>query len=214
MNFLPEPIAEYADTFSQAEPPILQELTRQTYLKTMVPRMISGHLQGRFLSFLSKLIQPAYILEVGTFTGYSAICLAEGLKPDGKLITIDTDPEIGAFAKSYFEKANVASQIQQIAGDAAKIIPMLNHSFDLAFIDADKENYCTYYDLLFPKMRLGGLIIADNVLWSGNVLDPKINDDSTVGIRNFNQKIHNDPRIQQLLLPLRDGLMMIQKLKD
>jgi caffeoyl-CoA O-methyltransferase len=211
MDFISPQLLQYCEQHSAAENDLLNELNRATHLKTNKPRMLSGRLQGRFLSFLSKLIQPQNILEIGTYTGYSALCLAEGLAENGQLITIDSNSETNKFAQKYFEKSPFAQQINLIEGNALNIIPTLNHIWDIVFIDADKENYSLYFDSVIDKLRLGGLIIADNVLWSGKVLNhPK--DDITQLIDAFNQKIKVDTRVIPLLLPIRDGLMVIQKL--
>jgi caffeoyl-CoA O-methyltransferase len=211
MQFLDPQLDAYSTNHSAKEPELLSELSRETHLKTTMPRMLSGHLQGRFLSLLSKLVQPELILEIGTFTGYAALCLAEGLKPNGKLITLDTNDETSSIAKRYFSKSDYASQIELIIGDATKEIPNMNVSFDLVFIDADKENYSNYFEMVIGKMNKGGLIIADNVLWSGKVLLPvKPNDAETIAIMSFNDKVCSDNRVEQLLLPVRDGLMILR----
>jgi predicted O-methyltransferase YrrM len=173
--------------------------------------MLSGHIQGRLLSFLSKLKQPSVILEIGTYTGYSALCLAEGLSKDGKLITIDPNEETNLFAQKFIDRSVYKNQIQLITGQAQSIIPSLNHTFDLVFIDADKKNYNLYYDLIIDNVNKGGLIIADNVLWSGKVVDENKDSDTQL-IHNFNQKIQNDTRVENMLLPVRDGLMIMRKL--
>lgn len=211
MQFLDPALDAYSNSHSAKESDLLVELSRETHLKTTMPRMLSGHLQGRFLSLLSKLIQPEMILEIGTFTGYATLCLAEGLKPDGKLITIDTNDETSSIAKKYFAKSDYASQIELRNVDATKEIPKITGPFDLVFIDADKENYSNYFDMVIGKMRKGGLIIADNVLWSGKVLQPvKPNDTETLAITSFNEKVCADNRVEQLLLPVRDGLMILR----
>lgn len=211
MNFLDPAIDQYATTHSASEPELLVELSRETHLKTTMPRMLSGHLQGRLLSFLSKLVQPELILEIGTFTGYAALCLAEGLKADGKLITIDTNDETSSIAKKYFARSSFASQIELRNADATEEIPKISGPFGLVFIDADKENYSNYFDMVIGKMKKGGLIIADNVLWSGKVLQPvKPNDKETAAITSFNQKAFSDERVEPLLLPVRDGLMILR----
>jgi caffeoyl-CoA O-methyltransferase len=176
-----------------------------------MPRMVSGHLQGRFLSMISHMIKPQFILEIGTYTGYSAICLAEGLSPNGKIITIDINEELETRVRGYFKEGELENKVDYRIGDAAKIIPALSNSFDLVFIDADKENYTLYYDLVFNKVPIGGFILADNVLWSGKVIQAK-EDKDTKAIKDFNQKVYNDPRVKTMLLPLRDGIMMIQKI--
>jgi caffeoyl-CoA O-methyltransferase len=213
MEFIDEKIEEYALAHSQPENEVLKKLNRETHLKVLSPRMLSGHLQGNFLSMISKMIKPLQILEIGTFTGYSAICLAQGLQPGGKLHTIDNNEQLEKMTRSFFEQAGLASIIHYYIADAAELIPTLNEQFDMVFIDADKKNYSNYYDMVFDKVRPGGYIIADNVLWSGKVLDTeKNNDRETVLIHEFNKKIHNDPRVEHQLIPIRDGLMIARKL--
>jgi caffeoyl-CoA O-methyltransferase len=211
MDFLDERIVSYSETFSEKESELLRQLNRETHLKVNSPRMLSGHLQGRLLSFLSSLVKPNYILEIGTYTGYSALCLAEGLSENGKLITIDPNEETNHFARQYIERSPYKNKIELISGEAQKLIPDLKFSFDLVFIDADKRNYGLYYDLVINKVNKGGIIIADNVLWSGKVLDQK-KDADTEAIHKFNEKITTDERVKNVLLPIRDGLMMIRKL--
>lgn len=201
-------ILEHIDS----EDEILYELDRETNLKVLGGRMISGHLQGQVLTMLSKMIQPKTILEIGTFTGYSAICLSKGLQKNGKLITIEIDDELESFAAKYFEKAGLKANIEQRIGSALKIIPTLNESFDLVFIDADKREYSKYFELVFDKIPGGGYIIVDNTLWSGKVLDkPAIDDNFTKSIIEFNTLIKNDTRIEKIILPLRDGMTVIRK---
>ena len=210
MDFLPKEIAEYTERFTEAESPLLTQLARYTYSSVMYPRMLSGHLQGRVLSMLSHLLRPKFILEVGTYTGYSALCLAEGLAEGGKLYTIDINEELSPIVKKYVNEAGMEDYIVPLVGDAQNIIPTLNYSWDMVFIDADKENYANYYDLVIDRMRPGGIIVADNVLWSGKVVDKKAlaNDKDTQGIHLYNQKILHDPRVENVLLPVRDGLMV------
>jgi caffeoyl-CoA O-methyltransferase len=210
MDFIPHELQKYVADHTSAESELLKKITRDTYSKVLMPRMLSGHLQGRFLSMMSHLIKPKYILEVGTYTGYSAICMAEGLSAEGKLVTIDVNEELEVRVRNYFEEAGLAEKIDYRIGDAAQIIPSLNLIFDLVFIDADKENYSKYYDLIIEKVRPGGLILADNVLWSGKVVNPKPDKD-TRALLEFNQKIREDFRVECMLLPLRDGIMMIRK---
>ncbi|WP_372649883.1 O-methyltransferase [Draconibacterium sp.] len=194
------------------EDPMLTELDRETNLKVLGARMISGHLQGQVLTMLAKMIRPKTILELGTFTGYSAICLAKGLPEDGKLITIEVDDELETLAAKYFEKAGVAHLIEQKIGAATELIPLLDQSFDLVFIDADKREYVQYYQLLIDKMRPGTYMIADNTLWSGKVLDkPRFDDTQTIGILEFNKLVKNDVRVEKVILPLRDGMTVIRK---
>ena len=213
MDFLPKEIDAYSVAHTTSETEVLNDLNRQTNLQILQPRMLSGHLQGRFLSMLSHMIQPTNILEIGTYTGYSAICLAEGLKEDGKVVTIDRNAELEDFALSYFEKANVSNKIDFRIGNAIDIIPSLKKTFDLVFIDADKTNYSNYFDLVIDKLPKGAYIIADNVLWSGKVVqEVEEHDMETKAIVEYNQKIHNDPRVENILFPIRDGLMIARKL--
>ncbi len=193
------------------EDPVLEDLYRQTYLRFVNPNMISGHLQGKFLEFISKMINPENILEIGTFTGYSAICLARGLRPGGQLITIELNDELVDFSHSYFCKAGVDSKIVQIIGRAQDSIPSLDRVFDLVFIDGDKREYSEYYRLSIDKLKPGGIIIADNVLWGGKALQKEKGDPQTEGILEFNEMIRKDPNIEKIILPIRDGLMIIRK---
>lgn len=194
------------------EDPVLTELDRETNLKVLGARMISGHLQGQVLTMLAKMIRPKYILELGTFTGYSAICLAKGLQEGGKLITVEIDDELETLARKYFEKAGVSYQIEQKVGSATEIIPALKEDFDLVFIDADKREYVQYYKLLIDRLKPGAYLIADNTLWSGKVLDtPKKDDLQTIGILEFNKLLKNDDRVEKVILPLRDGMTVIRK---
>jgi len=213
MDFLPKEIDAYSVAHTTSETEVLSDLNRQTNIQILQPRMLSGHLQGRVLSMLSHMIQPTNILEIGTYTGYSAICLAEGLKENGKVVTIDRNPELEDFTLSYFEKANVSNKIDFRIGNAIDIIPTLKETFDLVFIDADKTNYSNYFDLVIDKLPKGAYIIADNVLWSGKVVQ-KVEelDMETKAIVEYNEKIHNDPRVDNILFPIRDGLMIARKL--
>jgi predicted O-methyltransferase YrrM len=212
MEFIDTKIENYALEHSLPESEVLKKLNRETHAKILMPRMLSGHMQGNLLSMFSKMIQPKQILEIGTYTGYSAICLAQGLQNDGKLHTIDINVELEKMVRSYFDEAGLSNKINYHIGNALEIIPQLNETFDLVFIDADKKNYAAYYDLVFEKVRSGGYIIADNVLWSGKVLDPKEKMDvDTKAIDVFNKKIHTDSRIEHMLLPVRDGLMIVRK---
>lgn len=207
MNFIPEKIDDYSINHSQKEPLILQELTKETWQKIINPRMLSGAFQGRVLSMLSKLIQPNNILEIGTYTGYSAICIAEGLSDDGCIDTIDKNEELVDLQNKYFEKSGYRSKITQHVGVALEIIPTLNKKFDLVFIDADKLNYSNYFHLIIEKMNTGGIILSDNVLWSGKVveeLNPK--DQDTKALLQYNRLLNTDPRVETVLLPIRDGL--------
>ena len=212
MHFLPEKIDDYVVKHSEDEPELLQQLNRETNQKILQPRMLSGHYQGRVLSMISKLINPKNILEIGTYTGYSAICLAEGLQKNGELHTIDINEELFDFQRKYFDKSGFGKQIHQHLGDALDIIPKLKKTFDLVFIDADKENYPLYLDQIAPKINSGGLLISDNVLWSGKVTgEIKENDKSTKAIDAFNKKVHDDDRVENVLLPIRDGIMALRK---
>lgn len=213
MNFLDKALLDYIESHTSPEPPILQRLNRETYAKVLMPRMLSGHLQGRLLAMLSQMICPAAILEIGTFTGYSAICLAEGLREDGKLYTIDINEELEEMVRNFFKEAGVEAKIDYRIGNALDLIPAITASFDMVFIDADKINYNKYYDIIFDKVNKGGFIIADNVLWSGKVMgtpDKKIDAD-TQAIIDFNQRIQQDERVENVLLPVRDGLMIVRK---
>ena len=213
MELISEALSNYAEAHTSPESGLLNELNRETNAKILMPRMLSGHLQGQLLSMISHMIQPEKILEIGTYTGYSAICLASGLRANGSLQTIDINDELAPMINHYISKANLTDKIKTQAGNALDIIPKLNEVFDLVFIDADKINYSNYYDLIFDKVRKGGYILADNVLWSGKVLDETSKmDNDTKAIVAFNKKIHNDARVQQVLLPVRDGLMLIRKL--
>ncbi len=209
MHFIPEILETYIDNSSENEPKVLEELTRETHQKIIQPRMISGHYQGRVLSMLSKLCNPKTIVEIGTYTGYSAICLAEGLQKDGMLHTIDVNEELEAIQSKYFEKSGYHNQITQHIGDALEIIPTLNFSFDLVFIDAEKTSYPKYFDAVIEKMNPGGLILSDNVLWSGKVIEPlNPKDVATRTLLEYNKMLKEDPRVETVLLPLRDGLTL------
>ena len=207
MNFLPEKIDDYSVSHSQKEPQILQELTRETWQKVVNPRMLSGAFQGRVLSMISKLIQPKNILEIGTYTGYSAICIAEGLQEHSSIDTIDKNEELADLQNKYFKKSGYRNKITQHVGLALEIIPTIDKKFDLVFIDADKSNYSNYFHLIIDKMNKGGVILSDNVLWSGKVvekLDPK--DQDTKALLEYNKLLNTDKRIETVLLPIRDGL--------
>jgi len=207
MHFISEELEDYIEKHSQAEPPLLAQLNKETYQKVLLPRMLSGHFQGRVLSMLSKLIRPTTILEIGTYTGYATLCLCEGMQKDGQLHTIDIKEELVDFQRKYFDKSEWGTQIVQHLGEGTTIIPTLDIKFDLVFIDADKENYLNYYELIVPKMNPGGIILSDNVLWSGKVLEPlEPNDLSTKILIEYNELLRNDPRVETVLLPIRDGL--------
>lgn len=212
MHFLPEHIDNYVVKHSENEPELLQKLNRETHQKILQPRMLSGDYQGRVLSMLSKLIQPKYILEIGTYTGYSALCLAEGLTKGGELHTIDVNEELVDFQRKYFDASPFGEQIYQHLGNALDIIPELDHTFDLVFIDADKPNYINYFHAIVDKLRPGGIILSDNVLWSGKVAEP-INDKdtSTKLLAEYNQLLKEDSRVETVILPIRDGLTISRK---
>jgi predicted O-methyltransferase YrrM len=204
-------LADYAEKHSSPESAVLHDLNRETYAKVLMPRMLSGHLQGRLLSMISYMISPKSILEIGTYTGYSAICLAEGLSENGQLHTIDINDELEPLVKSYIKKSGMENKITTHYGDAAVIIPELKGPFDLVFIDADKVNYLLYYELVFEKVKKGGFIIADNVLWDGKVVSLQNADKDTLAIHMFNEKIKNDVRVENVLITVRDGLMVVRK---
>ncbi|WP_378185423.1 O-methyltransferase [Aquimarina sp. W85] len=213
MHFIPEALDDYVVQHSEKEPELLKQLTRETYQKILQPRMLSGHYQGRVLSMLSKIISPINVLEIGTYTGYSALCLAEGMKPDGQLHTIDTNEELVDFQRKYFDLSPYGKQITQHTGDATKIIPQLTETFDLVFIDADKPNYPTYFELIIDKLNPGGIILSDNVLWSGKVLEKLAKDDfSTEALLRYNSLLAMDERVETVILPIRDGLTISRKL--
>jgi predicted O-methyltransferase YrrM len=204
-------LEQYIEQYSTPEDPVLEDLYRQTHIRFLNPNMLSGHLQGKLLEFISFMIGPGNILEIGTFTGYSAICLSKGLKPGGKLITIEINDELTDFAQSYFIKAKADKKILQLTGRAQDIIPGLDLMFDLVFIDGDKREYVEYYKLIIEKVKPGGCIIADNVLWGGKVLENETSDPQTKGIIDFNEMVRKETAIEKVILPVRDGLMMIRK---
>ncbi|MGO3182301.1 MAG: O-methyltransferase [Aequorivita sp.] len=207
MDFLPEKINDYIKKHSQVEPELLQKLNRETWQKVLVPRMLSGHMQGRLLSMLSKLIQPKNILEIGTYTGYSALCLAEGMQEDGELHTIDINEELYDFQRRYFDESPYGKQIFQHLGNAMEIIPELETTFDLIFIDADKSNYPNYLEIILPKLEKGSVILSDNVLWSGKVVEEVKGDDmDTRALLQYNEMLNNHPKLETVILPIRDGL--------
>jgi predicted O-methyltransferase YrrM len=207
MHFISEDLENYVATHSQQEPELLVQLNKETHQKILQPRMLSGHFQGRVLSMLSKIINPKSILEIGTYTGYATLCLAEGLQENGTIDTIDINEELEEIQKKYFDLSEYSNQIVQHIGDAIEIIPTLNKKFDLVFIDADKENYINYFHLIVPLMNKGGIILSDNVLWSGKVLEEiKANDKSTQILLDYNKIINEDSRVETVLLPIRDGL--------
>ena len=207
MHFISQELEDYIEQHSQKEPALLAALNKETYQKILLPRMLSGHFQGRVLSMLSKLIRPVNILEIGTYTGYSALCLCEGMQENGQLHTIDIKEELVDFQRKHFDKSPWGKQIFQHLGEAVDIIPTLDLKFDLVFIDADKENYLNYFELIVSKMNKGGIILSDNVLWSGKVLEPlQPNDLSTKILLKYNHLLATDPRVETVLLPIRDGL--------
>lgn len=214
MEFIDPALLAYCEAHTSEEDALLKKITRETQAKVLMPRMLSGHLQGKMLELFTKMIQPDTILEIGTYTGYSGVCLARGLKIGGKLITLDINDELEKMVRGFFEESGLADQIDYRLGNALEIIPTLSGPFDLVFIDADKFNNANYFDLIIDKVRPGGIILTDNVLWSGKVLvaeGQKIDKD-TKAILDFNDKIQNDPRVENVLLPIRDGIMMARKI--
>ena len=206
-------LEQYILDHTSPEDPVLAELNRETWVRTVHPQMLAGHLQGKILEMISRMIRPSRILEIGTFTGYSSICLAKGLAENGQLITIEKDDEITAFAEKYISRSGMADTITLLGGDAMKTIPTLNDSFDLVYLDAEKDEYLDYYELVLPKVREGGFILADNVLWGGKVIrEPENVDHFTSGILAFNEHIRKDKRVEQVILPVRDGIMLMRKL--
>lgn len=214
MELIPEILQQYCDAHTTPETQVLKKLNRDTHAHVLQPRMLSGHFQGRLLSMISHMIKPRYVLEIGTYTGYSAICLAEGLQPDGMLITIDVNPEREAMVNRYIQQAGFEQRIRHIIGDAYNIIKTLPYTYDLVFIDADKQNYKRYYDLVMKQLNAGGYIIIDNVLWSGKVLseNERTSDKDTKALHELNEYIQGDSRVENILLPIRDGLMLVRKL--
>ncbi|MBT6013397.1 MAG: O-methyltransferase [Flavobacteriales bacterium] len=206
-------MSSYSLENTEKELKLLSDLNRETWANVMIPRMLSGHLQGRVLSMISKMIHPTNIIEVGTYTGYSALCMAEGLKENGKIHTLDINEEYTSVAKKYFDKSDYKENIIQHIGNAVEVIPQLNDKFQLAFLDADKENYSNYFDLIINKMDIGGYIIADNVLWSGKVTEEN-KDEETMALHNYNKKVLSDKRVETVLLPVRDGLNISRKLSN
>ena len=206
MDFISEKIAEYLSQNSEKEPEILSKLNQETHQKVLQPRMLSGHIQGRFLSLISKIKSPLHILEIGTYTGYGTLCLAEGLAADGKIFTIDRNEELLKIQNKYFEKSGNRDKIVQLTGNAVDILNDLNQTFDLIFIDADKENYVKYFEIVSEKLNPNGIIISDNVLWSGKVVERDNNDEETNTLKKFNKTLHDDTRFETVILPLRDGI--------
>jgi caffeoyl-CoA O-methyltransferase len=214
-HLLPKALEDYSEEFTSPELPCLAKLNRETHLKRGDAVMLSGHLQGGLLQMLSHMIRPKHILEIGTYTGYSAICLAQGLQASGMLHTIEIDEELYDIAFRYFEEAGLQDKVIQYIGAATEIIAGLGHAFDLVFIDADKSNYCNYYDLVFDKVAVGGYILADNVLYDGEVIKhPEEQSKNAKAIHQFNKKIKADKRIEHVLLPVRDGLMVVRKISE
>ena len=206
MDFISEKIAEYLSQNSEKEPEILSKLNRETHQKVLQPRMLSGHIQGRFLSLISKIKSPLHILEIGTYTGYGTLCLAEGLATGGKIFTIDRNEELLKIQNKYFEESGNRDRIVQLTGNAIDILDNLNQTFDLIFIDADKENYIKYFQLVSEKLNPNGLIISDNVLWSGKVVEGENDDEETNTIKKFNRILNDDKKFETVILPLRDGI--------
>ena len=213
MEVINSSLSDYIDEHTSSESALLNKINRETHLEVIHPRMLSGQLQGRVLSMLSRMIQPETILEIGTYTGYSALCLAEGLTKTGKLITIESNPELETRVRGYFAASDFNEQLDFRLGNALEMISEIHERLDLVFIDADKINYSKYYDQIFDKLRNGGYIIADNVLWSGKVLSPdKALAEEAIALKNFNKKVQNDDRVENVLFPVRDGLMVIRKI--
>jgi predicted O-methyltransferase YrrM len=213
MEFLDEDLSKYIEEHTENEPELLKSINRETHLQVLKPRMLSGHLQGRVLSMLSHMIKPSRILEIGTYTGYSALSIAEGLQKDGLLYTIDINEELEKRVQSYFDQSDFSKSIKFLKGNALDIVPTLDEKWDMVFIDADKENYLNYYKLCFDQVKPGGYILIDNVLWSGKVLakNRKKLDKDTEAILRFNKFVHDDERVQDVLFPIRDGLMILRK---
>ncbi len=217
MDFLDfnKEVWEYIESHTSAEDPVLAALNRYTHLKVVHPRMLSGQVQGKFLEFISRMIQPSYILEIGTYTGYSAICLARGLKNDGKLITLEINDELAPVSEKFFAEAGLSGKIELVNGNALEIIPRLKSGIDLVFMDAEKEQYSKYFELVFPKLKTGGFLLADNTLWDGKVVyDKEFKDTASIALRDFNKMISENPKTENLILPLRDGLSLIRKISD
>jgi len=211
MDFLPDNINQYLEDFSAPENEVLTQLSRETHLKVQMPQMLSGNIQGKFLEMISRMIQPKRVLEIGTYTGYSGICFAQGLAPNGLLYTIDINDELSPMVNKYIALAGKENCVKPFVGNALEIIPKLNETFDLVFIDADKQNYSNYFDLVIDKVRSGGYIVADNVLWSGKVAEAN-HDKDTAALHAYNLKVLNDKRVESYILPLRDGLNIARKL--
>ncbi|AMS25775.1 methyltransferase [Bacteroidetes bacterium UKL13-3] len=213
MDIINETIQQYCDSYTSSENEVLKQLNRETHANVLQPRMLSGHFQGRLLSMISKMVKPQMILEIGTYTGYSALCLAEGLSEGGKLITIDVNAEREDMVNDYISKAGMTGRIQHIIGDALNIVKTLPHTYDLIFIDADKPNYMRYYEMAIEKLNAGGYILLDNILWSGKVVDEKelLRDKDTQLLHAVNVRVQEDERVENILLPIRDGVMLVRK---
>ncbi|HXB13614.1 MAG TPA: O-methyltransferase [Bacteroidia bacterium] len=213
MEFLPELLENYVENHTKPEPELLKKLSRETHAQVMMPQMLSGHVQGRFLKMLSCMINPSLVLEIGTFTGYSSLCIAEGMKENGIIHTIDINEELAPIVTRYIKEAGAEKKIKTYTGNAVDIIPSIDAVFDMVFIDADKKNYVKYYDLVFDKVRKGGFILADNVLWSGKVVEQSSKiDEETKGIIEYNKMVMADKRVENVLVPIRDGIMIARKL--
>ncbi|MBX3101777.1 MAG: O-methyltransferase [Bacteroidetes bacterium] len=211
MEFLPKPIQDYAEAHTEPEPELLQALARETWVQSLYPRMLSGHLQGRLLAAFSRMLQPRRVLEVGTFTGYSALCLAEGLAPDGHILTLEADPETADVARRWFATAGLQDRITCITANAVTHLDTLTETYDLVFIDARKEEYLAYYEAILPRVRPGGVILTDNVLWSGQVVEKSATDPAAKSLQAFNIFVVQDPRVFNVLMPVRDGIQLIIK---
>lgn len=211
LNKTDHAIFRYAEAVSSEIDPLLKELERTTHLKTLNPTMLSGTLQGQLLRWISNWQRPKYILEIGTFTGYASLCLASGLAEDGKLITIEINPELQHISQAFFDRSTHAEQIEALIGNAIEVVPALNYEFDLVFLDGHKPDYLTLYELIIPKLSNAGLLLADNVLWDAKVIDRNASDKSTLALKEFNQHVKNDNRVENLLIPFRDGIMMVKK---
>ncbi len=217
MDFLDfnKEVWEYIESHTSREDPVLAALNRYTHLKVVHPRMLSGQVQGKLLEFISRMIQPSYILEIGTYTGYSAICLARGLKNGGNLITIEINDELASVSEKFFAEAGLTDKIEPVNGNALDVIPLLESGIDLVFMDAEKEQYSRYFELVFPKMKPGGFLLADNTLWDGKVVyEKEFNDTASIALRDFNKMINENPKTDNLILPLRDGLSLIRKIRE
>lgn len=211
MEFIEKDLQVYVEAHTSPEDKLLQQINRDTHAYILLPRMLSGHLQGRLLAMLAQMVRPRAILEIGTYTGYSALCLAEGLHPEGVLHTIDINEELQERVQGYFDQSPAKEQIHYHIGNALEIVPQLKEAWDLVFIDADKRNYTAYYEMIIAQVARGGFIIADNVLWSGKVAQAQLTDKDTEALRRFNRMIQEDERVENVLLPVRDGLMIIRK---